>query len=235
MSSLLMMRMRSELAVTGETAGVLLEPIQGEGGIRPFSTATLQKIRKICDTHGILLLLDEVQCGMGRTGCLFAHELHGIQPDILATAKGLGGGFPVGACLATTHAAAGMTVGSHGSTFGGNPLAMAVGNAVLDIVLEDGFLERVRRIASNLRQSLGAIADAHPEVIGQVDGEGLMIGLKCKIPAAQVIESGYRNKLLMVGAAEETVRLLPPLNITEEEVREACAALDRTLAGAMRG
>ena len=128
-------------AVTGETAGVLLEPIQGEGGIRPFSTATLQKIRKICDTHGILLLLDEVQCGMGRTGCLFAHELHGIQPDILATAKGLGGGFPVGACLATTHAAAGMTVGSHGSTFGGNPLAMAVGNAVLDIVLEDGFLE----------------------------------------------------------------------------------------------
>ena len=222
-------------AVTGETAGVLLEPIQGEGGIRPFSTATLQKIRKICDTHGILLLLDEVQCGMGRTGCLFAHELHGIQPDILATAKGLGGGFPVGACLATAHAAAGMTVGSHGSTFGGNPLAMAVGNAVLDIVLEDGFLERVRRTAGNLRQSLGALADAHPEVIGQVDGEGLMIGLKCKIPAAQVIESGYRNKLLMVGAAEETVRLLPPLNITEEEVREACAALDRTLAGAVRG
>ncbi len=221
-------------AITDETAGVLLEPIQGEGGIRRFSDATLQSIRELCDRNGILLLLDEVQCGMARTGKLFAHEWSGVRPDILASAKGIGGGFPLGACLATEEAAAGMTAGTHGSTFGGNPLAMAVGNAVLDAVLEEGFLENVRRSSGIFRQRLSALANSHPDVVEEIRGEGLMIGVKCRIPAAEVVECGFEHRVITIPAAEETVRILPPLNISEVDIDIACRALDAALAEAGR-
>ena len=222
-------------AIGPETAGVLLEPIQGEGGIRPFAAESLRAIRALCDEHGILLLLDEVQSGMGRTGRLFAHEHAGIRPDVMAVAKGIGGGFPLGACLATGAAAAGMTAGSHGTTYGGNPLAMAVGNAVLDQVLAEGFLDRVRRQAGQLRQGLGAVADSHPELVAGIRGEGLMLGLRCRVPVGPLIEQGYRQRLLLVPAAEDTIRILPPLNVTETEIRTACAALDRALTAHAAG
>ena len=169
-------------AIGEKTAGVLLEPVQGEGGIRPFTNEQLRAIRKICDEAGILLIFDEVQTGMGRTGWLFAHEPSGVTPDIMGVAKGVGGGFPLGACLATEEAAKGMIAGSHGSTYGGNPLAMAVGNAVLDVVLEEGFLEKVRQTGIKLKQKLAMLADEHPAIIEGVRGEGLLLGLKCKVP-----------------------------------------------------
>jgi len=216
-------------AIGPETAGILIEPVQGEGGIRTVPNQCLQGLRELCDEHGLLLVLDEIQSGIGRTGKLFAHEWAGITPDIMAIAKGIGGGFPLGACLASEAAAAGMTIGSHGSTFGGNPLAMAVGNAVLDIVLADGFLDHVAQTGLRLKQKLAAIADAHPDSIEDVRGVGLMLGLKCRVSNGDVITAARAEGLLLVAAGENVVRLLPPLIIGDEEITEAATRLDRAL------
>ena len=215
-----------ENAIRPETAAVLVEPIQGEGGIRALTTEDLRGLRALCDRHGLLLVLDEIQCGMGRTGRLFHHEWAGITPDIMTIAKGIGGGFPLGACLATEAAAAGMTTGTHGSTYGGNPLACAIGCAVMDIVTEPGFLEGVSRLGGRLRQGLEGLVAAHPEVFEAVRGEGLMLGLKCRKPAAEVVQAGYAARVLVVPAADNVVRLLPPLNLTEAEVAEGLGRLD---------
>jgi acetylornithine/N-succinyldiaminopimelate aminotransferase len=213
-------------AVGPETAAILVEPIQGEGGIRALTRDQMRALRAICDEHGLLLVLDEVQCGMGRTGRLFHHEWAGIVPDIMAVAKGIGGGFPLGACLATEAAAAGMTTGTHGSTYGGNPLACAVGCAVMDIVTAPGFLDDVSRRAGRLRQGLEGLVAAHPEVFESVRGEGLMLGLKCKAATADVVRAGYDARVIVVPAAENVVRLLPPLNLTEAEADEGLRRLD---------
>jgi len=215
-----------EAAVGPETAGILIEPVQGEGGMRPVSPARLRKLREFCDANGILLVLDEVQCGIGRTGKLFAYEWAGITPDIMAIAKGIGGGFPMGACLATEAAAAGMTAGTHGSTFGGNPLAMAVGNAVLDVILADGFLEHVRKAGLVLKQRLARLKDEHPRIIEDVRGEGLMMGLKCKVPNTEFVSAAFGEKLLVIGAGDNVVRLLPPLIANDAEISEAAERLD---------
>ena len=213
-------------AIGPETAGILIEPIQGEGGIRPVAAEKMRALRQLCDEHGLLFVLDEVQSGMGRTGKLFAHELSGVTPDIMAIAKALGGGFPVGACLATERAASGMTAGVHGSTFGGNPLAMAVANAVLDIVLEPSFLPHVNRIANYLKQQLAMVADKHRDVIEEVRGEGLLLGLKCKMPNNLLIDAMRERGLLAIGAGDNVVRILPPLIISEDHVREAIGILN---------
>jgi acetylornithine/N-succinyldiaminopimelate aminotransferase len=213
-------------AIGPETAAVLVEPIQGEGGVRPLSQAWLKSLRQLCDEHGILLLFDEVQTGIGRTGHLFAYQAMGVEPDILASAKGLGGGFPMGACLATEEAAKGMTAGTHGTTFGGNPLAMAVGNAVLDVVLADGFLERVREVARLARQKLSRLIDEHPGVFKGLRGEGLLLGLECVAPNMDVVSAARDHKLLVLGAGDNVVRLLPPLIIGEAEIDEAVERLD---------
>ncbi|HKG01340.1 MAG TPA: aspartate aminotransferase family protein [Xanthobacteraceae bacterium] len=210
-----------------QTAAILIEPIQGEGGVRTPSTQFLKILRQICDEHGLLLIFDEVQTGMGRTGHLFAYQRVGVAPDIMALAKGLGGGFPIGACLATAAAAKGMTAGTHGSTFGGNPLAMAAAHAVLDVVLAPGFLDRVRQTALLLKQRLAELKDRHPAVIAELRGEGLLIGLKPLVPAADLVEALRAERLLSVAAGENVVRLLPPLIIGESEVAEALARLDR--------
>ncbi len=214
-------------AITPETAAILVEPIQGEGGIRPLPTQCLKGLRELCDEHDMLLIFDEVQCGVGRTGKLFAYEWTGVAPDILASAKGLGGGFPVGACLATEAAAAAMTAGSHGTTFGGNPLAMAVGNAVLDVVLAPGFLDHVKDAGLRLKQGLAGVVDGHPTVFEAVRGEGLMLGLKCKLPPAEVAAAFRAEKLLAIAAGDNVIRLLPPLIVGEEEMREALTRIDR--------
>ncbi|HEX7532443.1 MAG TPA: aspartate aminotransferase family protein [Methyloceanibacter sp.] len=219
-----------EAAITDETAGILIEPIMGEGGMREVSWRFLQDLRALADEKGILLLLDEVQTGMGRTGRLYAHEWAGIEPDILATAKGLGGGFPVGACLTTEAVGVTMTAGSHGSTFGGNPLAMAVGNAVLDVVLEDGFLDRVAQMGLRLKQSLAALKDEHGDIIEEVRGQGLMLGLKCKVPNQALLEALRAEKMLTVQAGDNVVRLLPPLIIGETEIELAATKLDAACA-----
>jgi acetylornithine/N-succinyldiaminopimelate aminotransferase len=208
------------------TAGILIEPIMGEGGMREVSWRFLQDLRGLCDEMRILLLLDEVQTGMGRTGRLFAHEWAGITPDIMATAKGLGGGFPVGTCLMTEAVGSAMTAGSHGSTFGGNPLAMAVANAVLDVVLEDGFLDRVAGMGLRLKQRLAALKDEHGDIIEEVRGQGLMLGLKCKVPNQKLLEALRAEKMLTVQAGDNVVRLLPPLIVGEAEIDLACANLD---------
>jgi acetylornithine/N-succinyldiaminopimelate aminotransferase len=218
-------------AIGAETAAVLVEPVQGEGGIRPATADFLRGLRAVCDEFGLLLIYDEIQTGMGRTGRLFAHEWADAPPDILATAKGLGGGFPIGACLATEAAAVGMTAGSHGSTFGGNPLAMAVGNAVLDVLLEDGFLDHVVTIAARLREGLEALAARHPRVIEEVRGQGLMLGLKAAVPNTELGQRLREAGLLTVGAADNVVRLLPPLIIGEAEVDEALQILEQVCAG----
>jgi acetylornithine/N-succinyldiaminopimelate aminotransferase len=218
-----------ERAIGPETAALLIEPVQGEGGIRPVPTAFLRRMRELCDEHGLLLIYDEVQCGIGRTGKLFAYEWSGVAPDIMAIAKGIGGGFPMGACLATEEAAMGMTPGVHGTTFGGNPLAMAVGNAVLDVVLEDGFLDEVSRKALLLKQGLAGIADEFPTVIEEIRGIGLMLGIKCRLPNAKVNMALRDQQLLAVPAGDNVLRLLPPLTVTDEEIR---TALDRIRAGA---
>jgi acetylornithine/N-succinyldiaminopimelate aminotransferase len=210
-----------------QTAAILIEPIQGEGGVRTPSTQFLKSLRQICDEHGLLLIFDEVQTGMGRTGHLFAYQRIGVVPDVMALAKGLGGGFPIGACLATAEAAKGMTAGTHGSTFGGNPLAMAAAHAVLDIVLAPGFLDRVRHTALLLKQRLAELKDRHPAVIAELRGEGLLIGLKPLVPAADLVDALRAERLLSVAAGENVVRLLPPLIIGESEVAEALARLDR--------
>ena len=214
-------------AIGPETAAIMLEPVQGEGGIRAFPEADLKAIRALCDEHGLLLVMDEIQTGVGRTGKLFAHEWAGITPDIMAIAKGIGGGFPLGACLATERAAAGMTAGTHGTTFGGNPLACAVGCAVMDEVTSAGFLDNVNRVAGHLRQGLEGLVASHPDVFESVRGEGLMIGLKCKAANMDVINAGYGAHLLTVPAGDNVVRLLPPLNITTDEIDEALARLDK--------
>jgi len=213
-------------AIGPQTAGVLLEPIRGEGGIRALPTEFMRELRTLCDAKGILLLLDEVQCGMGRTGKLWAHEWAGVTPDIMAIAKAIGGGFPLGVCLATEAAAKGMTAGTHGSTFGGNPLACAVGNAVLDVILADGFLEQVLKRANRLKQQLGMLRDRHPGVIEEIHGEGLMIGIKCRGLNTDLVNALINEKLLSVGAGDNQIRLLPPMNIEDAQISEAIAAID---------
>jgi acetylornithine/N-succinyldiaminopimelate aminotransferase len=214
-------------AVIGETtAGVMIEPIMGEGGMREVSWPFLQDLRALCDEKGIVLLLDEVQSGMGRTGRLFAHEWAGITPDVMAVAKGLGGGFPVGAVLATEEVGSAMTPGSHGSTFGGNPLAMAVGNAVLDVMLAPGFLDHVGAMGLRLKQRLAALKDQHGDIIEEVRGQGLMLGLKCKVPNQSLQQALAAERLLAVQAGDNVVRLLPPLIVGEAEIDEACAKIE---------
>ena len=218
-------------AIGEHTAGIMLEPIQGEGGIRPAAAAFLTELRALCDEHGLLLVYDEVQCGIGRTGRLFGYQALGApDPDVMAIAKGLGGGFPVGACLMTGRAASGMTTSTHGSTFGGNPLASAAANAVLDIVLAPGFLERVVELGDRLAAGLEALAARYPEVILEVRGRGLIRGLKVAPVNAEFAARGRDHGLLTVPAAENVVRLLPPLIIGPDEVDQGLKLLDRICA-----
>jgi len=217
-------------AITAETAGILIEPIQGEGGIRSVPPQCLRGLRALCDEHGLLLILDEVQTGVGRTGKLFAHEWAGVTPDIMAVAKGIGGGFPMGACLATEKAAAGMVAGTHGSTYGGNPLAMAAGNAVLDVVLADGFLARVRDAALRFKQQLAMLKDEHPGVIEEVRGQGLLLGLKLKVPAGDFQAALRERHVLSVGAGDNVLRILPPLTVSDAELSEGVAAIGAAAA-----
>ena len=214
-------------AITSETAALLIEPVQGEGGLRPATKEFMRELRQICDENGILLILDEVQCGVGRTGKFFAYENSGITPDIMAVAKGIGGGFPLGACLATAEAASGMQPGTHGSTYGGNPLAMAVGNAVLDVILEDGFLQHVNDVALVFRQGLEGLKDRYPEIIEAIRGEGLMLGIKARVPNVELVAAMRSEHLLSVPAGDNVVRLLPPLTVTAEEAREGLARIER--------
>lgn len=215
-------------AIDEKTAAILVEPIQGEGGIRVLPDACLKGLRDLCDEHGILLILDEVQCGVGRTGKLFAHEWAGVSPDIMMVAKGIGGGFPLGAVLATEDAAGGMTAGTHGSTYGGNPLGCAVGCAVMDHVAQPGFLADVTRKAGLLRQKLEGLADAYPRVFKNVRGSGLMLGLECVAPNIDVVNAGYDALITIVPAADNVVRLLPPLTISDDEIAEAVRRLEQT-------
>ena len=217
-------------AINENTCAIMVEPVQGEGGIRPLPDVCLKGLRDLCDEHGILMILDEVQCGVGRTGKLFAHEWAGITPDIMMVAKGIGGGFPLGAVLATENAASGMTAGTHGSTYGGNPLGCAVGCAVRDIVTDLEFLAEVNRKASLLRQKLEGLIASHPDVFESVRGTGLMLGLKCKVAPGDFVAAGYAQEVITVPAADNVVRLLPPLTITDDEIAEAVARLDRTAA-----
>jgi acetylornithine/N-succinyldiaminopimelate aminotransferase len=216
-----------EAAITPEVAAILIEPVQGEGGIRPVPPQCLRGLRDLCDKHGMLLIFDEIQCGVGRTGKLFAHEWLGVTPDIMAIAKGIGGGFPLGACLATEAAASGMLAGTHGSTYGGNPLATAVGAAVLEVVTAPGFLENVQAQAIHLKQKLARLKDEHPTVIEDIRGEGLMMGIKCRVPNTALQAAALENKLLTIAAGDNVVRLLPPLVITRSDVDEAIAKLDK--------
>ncbi len=215
-----------QAAATDRIAAIMVEPVQGEGGIRPLPDACLKGLRDLCDTHGILMILDEVQCGMGRTGKLFAHEWAGVTPDIMMVAKGIGGGFPLGAVLATENAASGMTAGTHGSTYGGNPLACAVGAKVMEIVSDDAFLAEVNRKAGLMRQRLEGLVAAHPDVFEGVRGAGLMLGLKCKATNTDVVNAGFAHGLLTVPAADNVVRLLPALNIPDEDIGLAADKLD---------
>lgn len=213
-------------AVTDETAAIMVEPVQGEGGIRPLPDACLKGLRDLCDEHGILMILDEVQCGVGRTGRLFAHEWSGVSPDIMMVAKGIGGGFPLGAVLATEEAASGMTAGTHGSTYGGNPLGCAVGAAVMDVITAPDFLPEVNRKAGIIRQKLEGLVASHPDVFEEVRGMGLMLGLRCKVTNTDLVTAGYAHEVLTVPAADNVVRILPPLNITDDEIEEALSRLD---------
>jgi acetylornithine/N-succinyldiaminopimelate aminotransferase len=217
-------------AITPQTAAILVEPIQGEGGIIPGDPDYLRRLRATADEFGLLLIFDEVQTGMGRTGTLFAHEQAGVTPDIMGLAKGLGGGFPVGACLATENAARGMTAGSHGSTFGGNPLAMAVAETVLDVMLEPGFLDSIEAKSHVLRAKVEEVCGRFPKLIEQVRGRGLMLGIKSLIPNTELVAKLVANGLLTVGAGDNVVRLLPPLIIGETEMDEAVQILSRTLS-----
>ncbi len=217
-------------AVDERTAAILVEPLQGEGGIRELPVQWLRDLRALCDENGILLLLDEIQCGVGRTGKLFAHEWAGITPDVMAVAKGIGGGFPFGVCLATEEAAKGMTPGTHGTTYGGNPLAMAVGNAVLDVILEEGFLQHVREVGLVFAQGLAALADQYPDVVEEIRGTGLMLGIKCKCPNSDLLVAMRDRHLLGAPAGDNVVRLLPPLMTTAEEARDGLARLEAAAA-----
>ena len=217
-----------EAAIRPETAAVLVEPIQGEGGIRVPSRDFLPRLREICDRHGLLLVFDEVQSGVGRTGKLFACEHVGVAPDIMAVAKGIGGGFPLGAFLTTKDAGKGMVVGTHGTTYGGNPLATAVGNAVLDVVLADGFMDAVAARGAQLKQELSGLKSRHGDIVEDVRGEGLMLGLRLRVPPADFAAAARDNKVLVIPAADNVVRLLPPLIISEAEASEAVRRLDDT-------
>jgi acetylornithine/N-succinyldiaminopimelate aminotransferase len=214
-------------AITRETAAIMIEPVMGEGGVRVVPHAFLRALRELCDKHGLLLIFDEIQTGFCRTGTLFCYQHTGVTPDVMPIAKALGGGFPVGACLATAEASKGMTAGTHGSTFGGNPLAMAVGNAVLDVMLKPGFLEHVNKIALLFKQRLAEIKDRHSGVISEVRGEGLLIGLKAVPPAGELVDALRAEKMITVGAGDNVVRLLPPLIISEAEVSDAIGRIDR--------
>ena len=217
----------AKAAIGPQTAAILVEPIQGEGGIREADPAFLKGLRALCDEHGLLLIYDEVQTGVGRTGKFFAYEHHGVAPDILAFAKGIGGGFPLGGCLATKEAARGMTAGTHGTTYGGNPLAMAVGNAVLDIVLAPGFLDEVARKGVVMRQKLAGLRDAHPAIVKGVRGQGLMIGLETHVTPADFVGAARAQQLLSVPAGDNVTRLLPPLVVSDAELSESVARLER--------
>ena len=217
-------------AITDRTCAVIIEPVQGEGGIRPVPDQCLKGLRDLCDTTGTLLIFDEVQCGMGRTGRLFAHEWAGVAPDIMMVAKGIGGGFPLGALLATEHAAKGMTAGSHGSTYGGNPLGCAIGARVVEIISDPAFLAEVSRKGALFRQGLEALVAAHPTVFEAVRGEGLMLGLKCRATNTDVVNAGYDAGVLTVAAADNVIRLLPALNIPDDDIREALSRLDQAAA-----
>jgi acetylornithine/N-succinyldiaminopimelate aminotransferase len=217
-------------AVGPQTAAILIEPIMGEGGVRVVPNEFLRALRRLCDQHGLLLVFDEVQTGIGRTGELFAYQRCGVAPDIMALAKALGGGFPLGACLATSDAAKGMTTGTHGSTFGGNPLAMAAANALLEVVLADGFLEHVRRVSLVLKQKLAEIKDRYPTIIAELRGEGLLVGLRAVVPSAELVDELRAEKMITAAAGDNVVRFLPPLIVSEEEVAEAVRRLERACA-----
>jgi acetylornithine/N-succinyldiaminopimelate aminotransferase len=217
-------------AVGAETAAIMIEPVMGEGGVRVVEPAFLRALRQLCDAHELLLIFDEVQSGMGRTGELFAYQRTGVSPDVMSLAKALGGGFPVGACLATRQAAKGMTAGTHGSTFGGNPLAMSAASATLDVMLQPGFLDRVKRVSLLFKQRLAEIKDRYPAVIAEVRGEGLLIGVRAVVPAGALVDALRSEKMLAVAAGDNVVRLLPPLIVSEAEIAEGIARLDRACA-----
>jgi len=221
-------------AINENTAAILLEPIQGEGGIRAFGETSLKALREVCDARGLLLIMDEIQCGMGRTGKLFAHEWAKVTPDIMTIAKGIGGGFPLGACVATEEAASGMVAGTHGSTYGGNPLACAVGCAVMTEIMSDGFLIDVSRLAGHLSQGLEGLVAEHPDIFTFVRGEGLMLALGCKVPVMDVVNAGYDEQVIVVPASDNVVRLLPPLNMSTDDLDEAVWRLDRAAAALER-
>jgi len=212
-------------AISDQTAAIMIEPIQGEGGIRPVPEQCLKGLRDLCDEHGLLLIFDEVQCGVGRTGKLFAHEWAGIDPDIMMVAKGIGGGFPLGAVLASEDAAFGMTAGTHGSTYGGNPLGCAVGNKVLELVGDAAFLDEVAEKAAYFKAGLEALVARHPNTFKSVRGKGLMMGLECAVPNMDVVNAGYDALILTVPAGDNVVRFVPALTITKEEIDEALARL----------
>jgi acetylornithine/N-succinyldiaminopimelate aminotransferase len=214
-------------AITKETAGILIEPIQGEGGIRASTPEFLKGLRQLCDEHGLLLAFDEVQCGMGRTGKLFAYEWYGVKPDVMGLAKSVGAGFPFGCFMATKEAAKGMVAGAHGSTYGGNPLAMAVGNAVLDVILAPGFLDNALKVGSHLKQQLAMLVDKHPKVLKGVRGMGLMLGLEAVVENTKLVDAAREEGLLTVGAGENVVRIAAPLIISDAQVKEGIDALDR--------
>jgi len=216
-------------AIGPETAGIIIEPIQGEGGVRRVPGSVMRELRRICDERGLLFILDEVQTGIGRTGKFFAYEWSGVTPDILAVAKGLGGGFPLGACLATADAARGMTNFTHGTTFGGNPLAMAVGNAVLDVVLADGFLDHVQAVGLYLKQKLAGLVDAHRGLVDEVRGEGLLTGIHCVVPNREILGVMREHGVLAVAAGDNVIRILPPLTVTEAEIDEGLRRMEGAL------
>ncbi|MCP4184680.1 MAG: aspartate aminotransferase family protein [Hyphomicrobiales bacterium] len=217
-------------AIDETTAGILIEPIMGEGGIRAHSNKFLRHLRRKCDEHDIVLIYDEVQTGVARTGKLFAYQWSGVEPDVMALAKGLGGGFPMGACLARGSIAASMSPGTHGSTFGGNPLAMAVANAVLDVILGDGFLDHVNKMSGRFKQYLSEFLDTYPDLFDEIRGEGLLLGLKCKVPNTQVTVALRENGVLVVPAGDNVIRLLPPLIINEDELGETCERMEEAFA-----
>jgi acetylornithine/N-succinyldiaminopimelate aminotransferase len=214
-------------AIGPQTAAILIEPVQGEGGVRTAPHAFFRALRELCDDNGLLLIFDEVQTGMGRTGDLFAYKRLGVTPDVMPLAKALGGGFPIGACLATAEAAAGMTPGSHGSTFGGNPLAIAAANAVLDVMLKPGFFDHVQNMSLLLKQKLASLVDRYPAVLSEVRGEGLLVGVKAVVPSGDLVTALRDQKLLTVGAGDNVVRFLAPLIVTEAEIAESVQRLER--------
>jgi len=217
-------------AIGPQTAAIMIEPIMGEGGVRVVEPAFLRALRELCDQHGLLLVFDEIQTGMGRTGDLFCYQRIAVTPDVMTVAKALGGGFPVGACLATHEAAKGMTPGTHGSTFGFNPLAMSVANATLDVMLKPGFFDHVKKMGLLLKQRLAEIKDRYPSLIAEVRGEGLLVGLRALIPVGELVDALRGEKMVTVAAGDNVVRLLPPLIVSEQEIGEAVQRLDRACA-----